>query len=126
MNAGKKPDPKEAEESSGAADADVKAGDVDSLASHAVDAVQKAVEELTALLRSHAPEAASALKEASKAAGENIGDLAHELKDDAREIGRARLDDLSAAVRRNPLASLAIAAGVGLIFGLWNNRGGRP
>ena len=125
MSAGKKTEAKEAEETSGAAGDEVKA-DVGALAAQAVDAVQKAVDDLTELLRGHAPEAAAALKEASRAAGENIGDLAHELKDDAREIGRARLEDLSVAVRRNPLTALAIAAGVGLIVGLWNNRGGRP
>ena len=125
MSAGKKTEAKEAEQTSGAAGEEVKA-DVSALAAQAVDAVQKAVDDLTELLRGHAPEAAAALKEASRAAGENIGDLAHELKDDAREIGRARLEDLSVAVRRNPLTALAIAAGVGLIVGLWNNRGGRP
>ena len=126
MSAGKKTEAKEPEQTSGAADEEVKAADVSALAAQAVDAVQKAVDDLTELLRGHAPEAAAALKEASRAAGENIGDLAHELKDDAREIGRARLEDLSVAVRRNPLTALAIAAGVGLIVGLWNNRGGRP
>ena len=125
MSAGKKTEAKEAEQTSGAAGEEVKA-DVSALAAQAVDAVQKAVDDLTELLRGHAPEAAAALKEASRAAGENIGDLAHELKDDAREIGRARIEDLSVAVRRNPLTALAIAAGVGLIVGLWNNRGGRP
>ena len=125
MSAGKKTEAKEAEQTSGAAGEEVKA-DVSALAAQAVDAVQKAVDDLTELLRGHAPEAAAALKEASRAAGENMGDLAHELKDDAREIGRARLEDLSVAVRRNPLTALAIAAGVGLIVGLWNNRGGRP
>lgn len=125
MSAGKKTEAKEVDQTSGATGEEVRSADVDALASQAVDAVQKAVDDLTQLLRAHAPEAAAALKEASRAAGENIGGLAQELKDDAREIGRARLDDLSGAVRRNPLTALAIAAGVGLIVGLWNNRGDR-
>jgi ElaB/YqjD/DUF883 family membrane-anchored ribosome-binding protein len=126
MTAGEKLEAINVEQTSEAAGEEAKPADINALASQTVDAVQKAVDDLTELLSSHAPEAVAALKEASKAAGENIGDLAHELKDDAREIGRARLDDLSVAVRRNPLTALAIAAGVGLIVGLWNNRGGRP
>ncbi|WP_294537572.1 hypothetical protein [uncultured Rhodoblastus sp.] len=125
MNAGKKPDLKASEAASGVAGEDVKAGEDNALASNAVDAVRKAVEELTELLRGHGPEAASALKEAGKAAGEHIDDLAHDLKDEAGAFSRARLEELSAAVRKNPLAALSIAVGVGLIVGLWNNRGGR-
>jgi ElaB/YqjD/DUF883 family membrane-anchored ribosome-binding protein len=118
MNADNKPEPKEAEKTLGAESADAST-------SQAMDAVHKAIDDLTGLLRGHAPDAVSALKDAGKAAGENIGDLARDLSGDARDIGRARLDELAVAVRRNPVASVAIAAGVGLIIGLWNNRGGR-
>jgi ElaB/YqjD/DUF883 family membrane-anchored ribosome-binding protein len=117
MNAGEKRESKDMEQNAEAARADVNA-----LAAQAMDAMRKAVDEMTELLRANAPGAVSALKEAGKAAGDNIGDLAH----NASDMGRDRLDDLSAAVRRNPLSWLAAAAGLGLIFGLWNNRGGRP
>ncbi len=99
--------------------------DLNTLAAQAVDAMRKAVDEMTELLRANAPGAVSALKEAGKAAGDNIGGVAGDLAHNARDIGRDRLDELSAAVRRNPLSWLAAAAGLGLIFGLWNNRGGR-
>ena len=117
MNAGEKLESKDMEHNAEEARVDVNA-----LAAQAMDAMRKAVDEMTELLRANAPGAVSALKEAGKAAGDNIGDLAH----NAGDIGRDRLDDLSAAVRRNPLSWLAAAAGLGLIFGLWNNRGGRP
>ncbi len=100
---------------------DPAAADVTVLVAQAMESVRKAVDELTALFRAHAPDAVAALKDAGKAAGDNIGDIA----EDARDLGRARLDDLGAAVQRNPLSWLALAAGVGLIVGLWNGRGGR-
>lgn len=90
------------------------------LAAQAVEAIRKVTEELSRLLGAEG-EIASSLKNAGKAASENIGGFAQ----DAQELGRARLDDLGDAVRRNPLAWLAAAAGVGLILGLWNGRGGR-
>ncbi len=117
MNAGEKLESKKDMEQA----AEAAGEDVNALAAQAMDAMRKAVDDMTALLRANAPGAVSALKEAGKAAGDNIGDLAH----NAGDIGRDRLDDLSAAVRRNPLSWLAAAAGLGLIFGLWNNRGGR-
>jgi hypothetical protein len=63
-------------------------------------------------------EAVAALKNVSKAASDNLGDFAQ----GAGEAGRAQLDDLGRAVRRNPLAWLAAALGLGLIFGLWQGR----
>jgi ElaB/YqjD/DUF883 family membrane-anchored ribosome-binding protein len=87
----------------------------------AVETMRKLAEELTRLLKGENGDLAASLKQAGQAASENIGGLAH----DAEVLGRAGLDDLGAAVRRNPLAWLAAAAGVGLILGLWNGRGGR-
>ena len=39
----------------------------------------------------------------------------------ARDLGFEKLDDASASIRRNPLAAVALAAGVGLIVGLWRH-----
>ena len=116
MKASDKPEMQGAEDAPEAATDDVKA-----LAAQAMEAMHKAVDELTAVLRAHTPDAVSAMKQAGQTAGENIGDMAG----DARDLGRAKLDDLGAAVRRNPLGWLALAAGAGLIVGLWNGRGAR-
>lgn len=87
----------------------------------ALDAVRNAMEHLAALLGTEPGAALDALKQAGQTASDNLASIAG----DARDMGREGLDDLSAAVRRNPLAWLAAAAGVGLVVGLWRNRGGR-
>jgi hypothetical protein len=81
----------------------------------ALRAVQTAMEDLAALLGVDSVATLDALKQARHAAAENFTGVA----DDARDLGLAKLEDLSAAVRRNPLAWLAGAIGVGLIVGLW-------
>jgi ElaB/YqjD/DUF883 family membrane-anchored ribosome-binding protein len=85
---------------------------------HAMQTVQKAMEELAALLGEESTATMDALKQAKQAASENLAD--------AREMGRAGVAELSESVRRNPLAWLAGAVGVGLIVGLWRNRAHRP
>jgi hypothetical protein len=87
----------------------------------ALASVQKAVEELAALLGVDSTATIEALKKAGQTASDNLAGLAHGAKD----IGDAKLDDLSAAVRRNPLAWLGAAVGLGLIVGLWRGRDGR-
>jgi ElaB/YqjD/DUF883 family membrane-anchored ribosome-binding protein len=67
--------------------------DVDARSADDFEAVQKAINELTLQLRANAANAA--------------------------DMGFARLDEVKEAVRRNPLQSLALAAGAGLIVGLW-------
>ena len=91
----------------------------------ALHAVQKAMEDLAALLGADSTATLDAIRHAGRAASDNLAGFA----DDAREAGRAaqdrgreKLDDLSAAVRRNPLGWLAAAAGAGLVVGLWRNR----
>lgn len=86
---------------------------------HALNVVQKALEDLAALLGADPEATVKALKEAGRAATDNLAGLAG----DAREIGEAGLDELSDSVRRNPLPWLAAALGLGLIVGLWRNRG---
>jgi hypothetical protein len=83
----------------------------------ALRAVQTAMEDLAALLGVDSAATLDAFKQARHAASENFAGVA----DDARDLGLAKLEDLSAAVRRNPLAWLAGAVGVGLIVGLWRN-----
>jgi ElaB/YqjD/DUF883 family membrane-anchored ribosome-binding protein len=70
--------------------------DVDELAAESVEALRKAVDELTAQLQANAV-----------AAG------------DAWSAKRNEVED---AVRRNPFTALALAAGAGLIIGLWRQR----
>jgi hypothetical protein len=117
MKASDKADKKEAQDGP----EDAPEADANALSAQAMEAIHQAIDELASLLRAHAPDAVSALKQAGQAAGDNIGDMAG----DARDLGRAKLDDLGAAVRRNPLSWLALAAGLGLVVGLWNGRGGR-
>lgn len=87
----------------------------------ALNATQKAVEQLAALLGTDPAAAVEAMKQAGQAASDRVAGVA----DDARRIGRAKADDLGAAVRLNPLAWLAAAFGLGLIFGLWRQWNGR-
>jgi hypothetical protein len=76
----------------------------------ALHAVQKAMEDLAALLGADSTATLGAIRQAGEAGRA------------AQDLGREKLDDLSAAVRRNPLGWLAAAAGAGLVLGLWRNR----
>ena len=70
--------------------------DVDELAAESVEALRKAVDELTAQLQANAV--------------------------NARGAGSVKLDEGEDAVRRNPPGALALAAGAGLLVGLWRQR----
>jgi hypothetical protein len=87
----------------------------------ALQAVQKAMEDLAGLLGADSAATLDALKQAGRAASENLGGIAN----DARDRSRETLDDLSESVRRHPLSWLAAALGAGLVIGLWRNRGDR-
>ena len=67
--------------------------DVDELAAESVEALRKAADQLTAQLQANAFT--------------------------ARDAWSAKIDEVKYAVRRNPLTALALAAGAGLILGLW-------
>jgi ElaB/YqjD/DUF883 family membrane-anchored ribosome-binding protein len=95
------------------------AQDTSRLVAQAVAALQALAAELSSRTGAIDPaEAVAAIKGAGKAATDNLGALAQ----GAGEAGKAQLDDLGVAVRRNPLTWLAVAAGIGLIFGLWQGR----
>jgi ElaB/YqjD/DUF883 family membrane-anchored ribosome-binding protein len=96
--------------------------DVNVLAAQVVEAMQRAVEDMSRLLSVHASDAGARLSKAGRAATDQLGDIA----ENAKNLGDARLDDLSVVVRKNPLAWLAAAVGIGLIIGLWQNRDSRP
>jgi len=70
--------------------------DVDELAAESVEALRKAVDQLTLVLQTNAMT--------------------------ARDAGSAKIGEIKHAVRRNPLSALALAAGAGLIIGLWRQR----
>jgi ElaB/YqjD/DUF883 family membrane-anchored ribosome-binding protein len=91
---------------------------VGAIVTQAVEAMRRAVEELSEILGDNATNAGAALKEAGNAASDNLSDMA----DGARDMGRVKLGYLTSAVKKNPLAWVAAAAGVGLIIGLWRNR----
>ena len=96
-----------------------KAQDTSRLVAQAVTALQALAAELSSRASTMDPaETVAALRQAGKAASENLGVFAQ----GAGEAGRERLDDLGVAVKRNPLTWLAVAAGLGLIFGLWQSR----
>jgi hypothetical protein len=111
MSGAEKSDPKAPAETAEAA------SDVSVLVAQAVEAMRRVVEDLSRLVADPSAKVA-AIKDAGKAASENLGEFAQ----DASALGRSGLDEVSAAVRRNPLTWLAVAAGVGLIVGLWKNR----
>lgn len=67
--------------------------DVEARSSDDLEALQKAINELTVQLRANAANAA--------------------------DMGFARLDEVKETVRNSPLQALALAAGAGLIVGLW-------
>jgi ElaB/YqjD/DUF883 family membrane-anchored ribosome-binding protein len=67
--------------------------DINAIASDNLDALRKAVDGLSTQLRANAS--------------------------GARDFGFASLDDMSDPIKRNPLASVALAAGAGLLIGLW-------
>jgi ElaB/YqjD/DUF883 family membrane-anchored ribosome-binding protein len=91
---------------------------VSAMVTQAVESMRRAVEELSDILGDNASTASAALKEAGKTATDNLSEIA----DGARVLGRGKLGDLQSAVKNNPLAWVAAAAGVGLIIGLWRNR----
>ena len=72
--------------------------------------MQKAMGDLAALLGADTAATLDALRQAGDASRAS------------RDLGREKLDDLTAAVRRNPFGWLAAAAGAGLVVGLWRNR----
>ena len=72
------------------------APDVKLLLAQAVEAINKVVEDVSRLLKTDPADTVAAIKDAGKAASDNIGTFAH----DASDMGRARIDDLGAAVRR--------------------------
>jgi ElaB/YqjD/DUF883 family membrane-anchored ribosome-binding protein len=88
--------------------------DLSVLSHQALEALYRTAEELTALLKANGAGAVAAVKQAGQSASSNVNDLAG----NARDLGRDKLDDLSEAVRRNPLTSLALAVGAGMIFGM--------
>lgn len=70
--------------------------DVDELAAESVEALRRAVDRLTAEMQANAST--------------------------ARDAWSAKIGEVKVAVQRNPLAALTIAAGAGLIVGLWRQR----
>ncbi|MDR3460811.1 MAG: hypothetical protein P4L76_00670 [Beijerinckiaceae bacterium] len=73
--------------------------DVNALALETVEATRKALDELTALVRANAYV--------------------------TRDLGYAKIHDLSASIQRNPLTSVAVGVGIGVILGSWRKGGGR-
>jgi ElaB/YqjD/DUF883 family membrane-anchored ribosome-binding protein len=88
--------------------------DLNALSHQALEAWRRTADELTALLKNNAAGTVAALKQASQSATSNVNDLAG----NARDLGRDKLDDLSEVVKRNPLTSLALAVGAGMVFGM--------
>ena len=126
MSAGGETDPQQIAPGKPEAREDAAALQVGAAVAQAIDAMRKVADELTRLA-SQADRSATvaALKDAGKAASDQASAMAQDFAHDARDLGEAKLQDFTAAVRRNPLAWLAAALGLGLIVGLWKNGGGR-
>jgi ElaB/YqjD/DUF883 family membrane-anchored ribosome-binding protein len=63
-------------------------------------------------------EASRAAKDALRVAGRRARATVNELSDDAYETSARARDTLAARVEEQPLAAVALAAGIGLIVGL--------
>ena len=70
--------------------------DVNALALETVEALRKAVDELTVIASVNA-----------------VG---------TRDFGNAKLEEFSASIRRSPISFVAAGFGLGLIIGLWRQR----
>jgi ElaB/YqjD/DUF883 family membrane-anchored ribosome-binding protein len=77
----------------------------------------------------HAADAAKSAADAAKSIGDEVSDFAGDVSRMAgKQFGHAQdmaadaYDEAHAAVRRNPLVALAIALGVGFLFGVVSSR----
>ncbi len=69
-------------------------------------------------LGSHARNAVSELQMEAQLLGQKAQERAHELTDTARERARSFQHDLEDRIVDNPVKSILVAAGVGLLLGL--------
>lgn len=90
----------------------------ESTASEAAMSAQEAIAEIkrimTDLLEGASARASEAMAESGEQAAERFGAIV----DDVQTLGKDSLDRLSDAIARRPVATLAAAAGVGLLIGL--------
>lgn len=97
-------------------DAVIVGEDLAALAREAVSALQRVADDLAAKAGTRAEEAVEAAKGVGVATVENVSAVAS----DARQRAEGGVEALSQSVARNPLTSVAIAAGVGMIVGMIN------
>lgn len=104
-----------------AADTTAVGEDLIDLARQAVEAIRKAADELAATAGNKADSAVSAARAAGTATADSIGGIAG----DARSLAEDTFDSLGKTIGRNPIAALAIAAGTGLLLGLFSRSDSR-
>lgn len=85
--------------------------------SEQIKAIQAELLALTETVRSYSSEHASAGAEAVRKAAHRAGDAAHDAAEEARRRGERVAEDLQGHITANPLPSVLIAAGVGLVIG---------
>lgn len=90
--------------------------DLAKLAREAVSALQRVADDLASRATDRAGEAVETAKGVGLAAVDNVGAIAS----DAKHRVDSGVETLSQSVARNPITAIAIAAGVGLLFGMMN------
>lgn len=101
-------------------DANVVGEDLAKLAREAVSALQRVADDLAVKAGHRAGEAVDVAKGVGLATVDNVTAVAG----DAKQRMESGVDTLSQSVARNPLTAVAIAAGVGMLFGMMNRSSG--
>ena len=85
--------------------------------SEQIKAIQAELLSLTDTVRSYSKEHASAGADAVREAAGKAGDAAYGAAHEAHRRGEQLAEDLQGRITANPLPSVLIAAGIGLVFG---------
>lgn len=87
-------------------------------ASEAAMSAQEAIAEIKRIMTDLVERTSARASEAMAESGEQAAERFGAIVDDVQTLGKDSLDRLSDAIARRPVATLAAAAGVGLLIGL--------
>lgn len=87
-------------------------------ASEAAMSAQEAIAEIKRIMTDLVDRTSARASEAMAQSGEQAAERFGAIVDDVQTLGKDSLDRLSDAIARRPVATLAAAAGVGLLIGL--------
>lgn len=95
-------------------------------ASDAAMSAQDAIAEMKRIMTELVERTGARATEAIGESGEQAAERFNAIVDEVQELGKDSLDRLSDAIARRPVATLAAAAGVGLLIGLASRAAPRP